>query len=190
MMKEETGLMCTYTGKLFGIFEPDPDSICIEDIAHALACTNRYRGHTRAPYSVAEHCVRMSYPELPGDPLVNLLHDAVEAYVGDIISPHKRKLCWYIEDEYIPFKRLERMILPKIWEGLSLGYREHPRTKEADNIMYMTEVRDLLPPETWPHFLRDPRITQQVKPLVEPIFPWSWDSAEIRYLQRYKELTK
>jgi hypothetical protein len=50
----------TRTGKMFNIKHPDPDMIDLRDIAAALAKTNRFGGHTREPYSVAQHCVRIA----------------------------------------------------------------------------------------------------------------------------------
>ena len=43
----------TYTGKYFNAFDPLPELICIEDIAHALSQQPRYAGHLPQFYSVA-----------------------------------------------------------------------------------------------------------------------------------------
>src|SRR5690606_32948524 len=40
----------TFTGKPFDLMAPDPAAVCLEDIAHALASTCRFSGHTRVPY--------------------------------------------------------------------------------------------------------------------------------------------
>ncbi len=83
----------TYTGKVFDLLNPTPDKVCIEDIAHSLAYQCRYTGHTREFYSVAQHCVLMAEnPDLPGDPMAKLMHDAAEAYIGDIARPWKHLL--------------------------------------------------------------------------------------------------
>ena len=65
------------------------------DIAHALAQINRFNGHAKRPYSVAEHslvCMEIAqHLELP--PVVQLaclMHDAHEAYTGDVATPIKR----------------------------------------------------------------------------------------------------
>ena len=87
----------TFTGKKFHFQFPDPDEICIEDIAHALARICRYTGHVRAEhYSVAQHSVLVSH--LKGTrvtQLAGLLHDAQEAYLGDLNSPLKSLLADY-----------------------------------------------------------------------------------------------
>src|SRR3990167_7144636 len=79
----------TYTGKRFNLLDPDIDSIDIEDIAHALSMQCRYTGHTLVFYSVAEHSVHVSRITDSSDSLWGLLHDASEAYLGDVASPLK-----------------------------------------------------------------------------------------------------
>ena len=50
----------TFTGKVVDLETPTPESISIEDIAHATARLCRYTGHTFRFYSVAEHCIFVS----------------------------------------------------------------------------------------------------------------------------------
>lgn len=86
----------THTGLFYDYLDPKPEQVCIEDIAHALSNTARFGGHCSRFYSVAEHCclVRQLVIEagLPHLGLAALLHDAHEAYVGDIPTPLKREL--------------------------------------------------------------------------------------------------
>ena len=79
----------TYTGRLFHPFDPRPEDTDIEDIAHALSLKCRWGGMTRVFYSVAQHCVHVSYHCEAHHALAGLLHDAQEAYApgGDIPSP-------------------------------------------------------------------------------------------------------
>jgi len=68
--------------------EISANQINIETISHALSMQCRFNGHIDRFYSVAEHCVlcaeRISDPQLK---LTALLHDANEAYAGDVIRP-------------------------------------------------------------------------------------------------------
>ena len=82
----------THTGKFLDLLNPTPDMIDMEDIAHALAHLCRFTGHTQRFYSVAEHCVRMVQWGLPGPAALRLMHDATEAYIGDVSTPLKTLL--------------------------------------------------------------------------------------------------
>ena len=87
--------LITHSGIKFDLVNPAPEMVNIEDIAVSLSRTARFNGHTKEFYSVAQHCVLVSkivestHPELA---LAALLHDAAEAYVGDLISPIKRQV--------------------------------------------------------------------------------------------------
>ena len=83
----------TYTGQRLDLAAPDPAAINLTDIAHGLAHTIRWRG-ALGPLTVAQHSVlcAMHY-RLAGNPAAQrlaLLHDAAEAYLGDVPSPAKR----------------------------------------------------------------------------------------------------
>lgn len=118
-----------------------PEDICIEDIAHALSNFCRFAGHCNEFYSVAQHSVFVSQllsqfgPRLA---LAGLLHDATEAYMGDVTRPLKQILPQYKEME----NRLSDIIGAKF--GVDLN---DPRVKWADNVALMTEARDLLGPK-------------------------------------------
>lgn len=69
----------------------------LADVAHALALINRFNGHTKRPYSVAEHSLVVAeLAALAGEAVdvqfACLMHDAHEAYVGDVIHPVKEVL--------------------------------------------------------------------------------------------------
>src|SRR5207248_1661023 len=68
---------------------PRAEDICIEDIAHGLAMTCRYGGQCLRFYSVSEHSVLVSRLVAPEFAREALLHDASEAYIGDMIRPLK-----------------------------------------------------------------------------------------------------
>ena len=73
-----------FSGIVIDPFDPCPGLIRIADIAHALSMLCRFNGHCRHFYSVAEHSVRVAARCPKGLRLEGLLHDAVEAYLGDV----------------------------------------------------------------------------------------------------------
>ena len=178
----------TYTGKVFDFLDPQPEMVCIEDIAHALANICRYTGHVRKFYSVAQHCVLMADAYLPGDPLQKLLHDAAEAYVGDMASPWKqllrvyesRNCCTKDSGFSIRVNKYEQKIQDIIGIALGVNLSYSAETKEADNRMFFTEVRDLMPPseefKNW---------KGNLAPLDFTIVPWDSDYSETAFLNSY-----
>lgn len=76
----------TYTGVRFDLLEPTPDMVRLDDIAWSLAHIRRFGGHAGA-YTVAEHSLLVAKVCPVELQLEALLHDAHEAYVGDIVSP-------------------------------------------------------------------------------------------------------
>ncbi len=179
----------TFTGKSFDLLNPTPEMVCIEDISHALANIGRFTGHTRSFYSVAQHCVIMADADLPGKPLQRLLHEVAEAYIGDISSPLKQLLCINRPDleSYIPFKVLpvrefEQKILAVIGLALGVDLSHSAEVKEADNRMYITEVRDLMPPSD-----EFGKWRGNLKPLNNKIIPWEPEYAEHEFRAAYQD---
>jgi hypothetical protein len=108
------GCMVTYTGVIVNLFEPDPESIKIDDIAHGLAFTCRWNGAAKTYFSVAEHSCMM-YDRVPTELKGKaLFHDAEEAYWGDIIKPLKNLLPDSIREKMESFRS---MILEKFGVG-------------------------------------------------------------------------
>ncbi len=83
------GFFTTFTGKKVSYHNPTTDMICIEDIAHSLSNICRFGGHVKHFYSVAQHSMLVAYLAPPELFLPALLHDATEAYCGDVIKPLK-----------------------------------------------------------------------------------------------------
>jgi len=102
------GRIQTFSGRMLDVFDPNPDDLTIEDIAHALAHTCRYSGHCLTFYSVAEHSILVSRMASPKNRLSALMHDASEAYLTDIPRPFKHKLVGYKELEHSLMKAIAR----------------------------------------------------------------------------------
>lgn len=85
------GEIVTASGARLNLLRPDPESICLEDIATGISREGRYANQTARFYSVAEHSLHLA--RLVGaDPWLRalaLLHDASEAYLRDIPAPIK-----------------------------------------------------------------------------------------------------
>ena len=92
-------LIRTYNGHYFDVFDPNPDQIDIEDIAHSLSLLCRFAGHIKSFYSVAEHSIWVAEKVSKKHALAALLHDASEAYLVDIPKPIKDEIRHYLEIE-------------------------------------------------------------------------------------------
>ncbi len=136
-------LFATSSGKLIDFKHITLDDICLEDISHHLTNISRFGGglplHVR--YSVASHslnCFKMAMLLFPNEPEVwrtALMHDATEAYLGDIVSG--LKMC-------IPeYKELEHSLWQLIKEKYSL--QDFSRVGEIDKRIVLDEAKALLP---------------------------------------------
>lgn len=176
----------TYTGRRFDLFAPQVDQIAIEDIAHALAMTCRFNGHTLRFYSVAEHSLRVAEILPARYRLWGLLHDAHEAYCGDVVRPLKRRLRIRATDGttdercYPDFQHYELQLQALIAARFELVLPMPAEVGDADDILLATEARDLLlpPPEPW---------LVRARPLSPRIFQMTADQAEAQFLHRFKE---
>lgn len=91
----------TFSGQAVDLDNPLPEQIKFGDIAHALSRLQRWCGHSRRPFSVAEHSVVVAQLVKDMHPwtmdpqemvLAALFHDAHEAYTNDVSSPLKTLL--------------------------------------------------------------------------------------------------
>lgn len=85
----------TNSGLWFDFVNPTVEQVCVHDIAHSLARTCRFGGHTFGHYSIAQHSMVVAdllVDQGPMTQLHGLLHDAHEAYIGDIVTPLKQSL--------------------------------------------------------------------------------------------------
>ena len=166
--------MQTYKGHKLDFINPDPKEIDIEDIAHALSNICRFSGHCAKFYSVAQHSVYVAQLSHPDHRLAGLMHDATEAYIGDMVSPLKR----LIPDFSAYENRLWALIAGKY--GLPGELPED--VKAADLDILAMEARDLLgaDPVTWG--LKTP--TEKAR-----IHPWSPHVAKIRFMEAFETYT-
>ena len=91
-------------GNYVDLANPTPEMIDLPTIAAALSKICRFGGHVPRYYSVAEHCVLAAAHAFSDGYIGNvleaiLLHDAAEAYVGDVVKPLKVLLPEYADIE-------------------------------------------------------------------------------------------
>lgn len=126
----------TGRGEYFDLLNPVPEMVNIKDIAFALSRVCRFGGHCISFYSVAQHSAlacRLAAPQLK---LEALLHDASEAYLGDVPQPLKRLLPDYRE--------IERSVSRIIRQAFRLPLDESPEVKAIDRRLLALEAASLM----------------------------------------------
>lgn len=173
----------TFTGRSFDIRVPMTRDIDIRDIAHQLAMTCRFRGATRVFYSVAEHSVRVALllsctgaRELAP---AGLLHDASEAYLGDVPTPQKHT--W----AFAAFPTAEDRVQRVICAHFGVPREEPQLVRQADLRLLATERAALLAPALQPEIWGD-----LPEPLPGPYddFGWAPAEAESMFLSLFRSL--
>ena len=166
----------TYSGKKFSLIDPQPEDVDITDVITALGNICRFAGHCRM-YSVLQHSCHVAEVCEELVRFTGLMHDAPEAYYGDITRPQKIVLD-NLSDGRISqwMKRIDAVV------ALALGY-EYPipaPVKHADNVLLATEARDLLgpPPEPW---------VKLPSPLPNSIGPMNAHQVYVRFVDMYRE---
>jgi hypothetical protein len=152
----------TFTGKLVDVSALKPEDINAYDIAWALSNCNRYAGHTSVPWDVLSHTglVYMLYmQDLKGqiDPnysLAIMLHDAAEAYIGDMIGGLKKTEVGRL------FKELEDQIISVVFQRFGVQHVEWEVINRYDWQAAHIEINKFFP-EVADH----PGVTQAQYPL-------------------------
>ena len=121
----------------FDFTNPEKHDFNIFEIAHALSNLCRFTGHVREFYSVAQHSVYVSALCPPELAMMGLLHDASEAYLGDVASPLKRLLPDY--------RAIEARVEQAIAKQHKLPYPLPAPIKAADLEMLAIEKLTFLP---------------------------------------------
>ena len=177
-MKQLSGTMKSlYSGGVFDFLNPENSTYGIEDIAHALSNICRFGGHVRYHYSVAQHCVLAShYTKKLEFSYDILMHDAAEAFLGDIPTPLKALLPDY--------KVIEERVERDICKRYMIQYPFHPEVKAIDRVMLCAEQKALVVnQEDWGFSEEEHKASRRIR-----IDPWTFPQAKNAFLMRFWEL--
>lgn len=165
----------TFSGRVFWPLDPRPEDVQITDIAHALSQICRYNGHCLGHYSVAQHSVLVSRIVPRADRLAGLLHDAPEAYLGDVARPLKG-LPLYAE-----YRAAEGLLWRVIAGRFGISPELPQSVQHADAVLLATERRDLMVgcEREWRGL---------PAPLPVLLRPWAAERAKDEFLDRFEEL--
>ncbi|MFK4258374.1 hypothetical protein [Agrobacterium tumefaciens] len=137
-MKSGPSIMLA-SGTWFDLLDPWNSEFTIDDIAQGLANICRYAGQCRNFYSVAEHSLLVCETAVDFK-LEALLHDAAEAFLGDITRPLKQLLPEY--------KAIESNVEAAIFRRFGLEQKAIADVKLADLRVLAAEQSQLMPDGT------------------------------------------
>ena len=163
------------SGAWFDFLDPESSSFTVEDIAHGLANTCRYAGQCSKFYSVAEHSLLVSEIAV-GFEFAALMHDAAEAFLGDVTRPLKQLLPEY--------KRIESVVEKAIFARFGLQTPLPYAVKQADLRVLAAEQAQIMPvgTDSW-------ATTDGITPAPIRVRHLSPDEARRAFLARFDELT-
>lgn len=174
-------MILTFSGKHLDLFNPNPDDIVLEDIAHGLALCNRFAGHTRRPITVAQHSV---YVARVSNQAQGLFHDASEAYLGDITK-------WFKSTpEMAKYREVEENLQRIIYRKFGCPEEMTPEVAQADKLMLRFEGEQGFGFVEWSNWTKRlpnyPLVTQEENLVIGPWVPWSWKQSQEAFLVHYR----
>jgi 5'-deoxynucleotidase YfbR-like HD superfamily hydrolase len=184
------------SGRRLDLLDPSPLDIEIADIAHGLARVARWNGQTAGAhiFSVAQHTLlaeliaRQHLRVDPGYRLAILLHDAPEYVIGDMISPFKA----VIGDAYKAVEsRLQAAIHLRFGLPPALPAELVSLIKACDRSaahLEATRLAGFSASEARRFFGPAPKFSAVIER--DYLTPWSAETAQARYLERFAKLAK
>jgi hypothetical protein len=186
-VKKEPGLIHTISGREINLLTFNADDVDITDIAWGLGRTLRYGGHIREDWSVAHHSVVMSYLVPKKFAMEALLHDAAEAYIGDIIWPVKALFpdieLFENERTLIVMDAFKVPVQVRQERHGAVFYEKSPIVAEADRMMLEHECISM---DRGGTFI--PEVEDAWMRAIDNHAEY-WYAAQYAFLQRYEELT-
>lgn len=156
-----TDCIRTSSGQYVNVFNPDPDTILIQDISHSLSMQCRFGGHLPFHFSVAQHSINVSYLVPPEYAFAALMHDASEAYLLDIPRPIKNRMPEY--------KIIEDNLMKVIAAKFEFEWPMDDVIKQADNKALEHE---------WQEIFLNGNLSHQ----------WDHTTAMLRFIARFNKL--
>ncbi len=134
----------TASGAYVNLTNPDPETIHLCDVAHALSLTCRFGGNCDRFYSVAEHTTHVARTLMDRGygsavALAGLHHDDHEYLLGDLPTPLKKLLGAAYYDLIPP---IDKVICDRF--GVNPFLMQCPSVKDADHWMMHIEARELM----------------------------------------------
>lgn len=184
------------SGRRLDLLDPSPLDIEITDIAHGLARVARWNGQTVGAhiFSVVQHSLLVEAVSRKISPNLDrrwrravLLHDAPEYVIGDLISPFKAILradYKAVEHRLLHAVSL-RFGLPARWPAELVAH-----VKKADRhaaYLEATRLAGFKEAEARRFFGTPPGLDAATEKRY--LTPWNAETAEKRFLARFKELS-
>jgi 5'-deoxynucleotidase YfbR-like HD superfamily hydrolase len=145
-----------YSGDFFVFGDPD-QVITLRDFSVPLSHHVRFSGATRYPYTIAEHSVLVSNisRDLGHDTDVQLhalLHDAHEAFIGDLTTPFQKYFAARFNEHNDHFETIKREIDEVIYKNLKLELPDSAArnaVRVSDKLAFLVEAAQVFgsPPE-------------------------------------------
>jgi len=194
--KMDSPWMQTMSGVQWDLLDPKIADVVPTDISHALSMLCRYNGHVKRFYSVAEHSCHAHDMAVKAHPFDNalafyaLMHDAHEAYIGDVTTPLAMALATIAAPSAHPAphhvlkQRHDKVIFAAV--NLDETLAQHvdarwvkARVKAFDLGLLMAEREELLapPPAPWGSF-------EGISPAKVKIEGWSPERAKAEFENR------
>lgn len=130
-----------YSGGYLNLEDPKPEQFTLIDIAKGLSNICRFGGQIGQFYSVAQHCLTC-YDVAKADGcsfdecVAVLMHDAAEAFVGDMVKPLKELITGFV--------RVEDRVAECIEAKFGIDFAMHKDLiREIDHAILIAERRSL-----------------------------------------------
>lgn len=184
----------SYSGERYWSLDPLPEEVHLVDIVQGLVNAARYRGQTKFFYPVLTHCVLVSraveqralekgwsFQASKDAAFEGLLHDASEAFLGDVARPLKR----------MRTMREYRNVEAKWEHAINNAFNIQP-TKQTTKLVKEVDTRIVLD-EIWV-LMKDPTMWERsgrypgLEPLGIEIPNWTREECIRQFYTRYNEL--